>query len=46
MDDNRALCHSLAPETCDGNRSEEPVLRLSRYKRDALWILKTLILSL
>jgi hypothetical protein len=34
MDDlkDRVLCHLLAPETPNGNRSEGPVLRLSRYK--------------
>jgi hypothetical protein len=32
---DRVLCHSLALETSDRNRSEGPVLRLSRYNRDA-----------
>jgi hypothetical protein len=30
----------------DGNTSDGPVLKLSRYKKDALGILKALILSL
>jgi hypothetical protein len=40
---DRVPCHSLAPETSDRNRSEEPVLSLPRYRGDAPQILETLI---
>jgi hypothetical protein len=34
---DRAPCHSLALEMSDGNRSEGPVLRLSRCMGNASW---------
>jgi hypothetical protein len=38
MDDSkvRVLCHSLAPQTSDGKRSEGPVLRLSEGSKKTL----------
>jgi hypothetical protein len=33
---DRALCHSLAPDMSDGNRSEGPVLRLSKGSKRML----------
>jgi hypothetical protein len=40
---DRVLCHSLAPETSDRNRSEGRVEAFKRYKKDALQISKVLI---